>query len=582
MLLALTTVAAVAVAIVTANATCIGGGSPARYARIRPDDALRLPVFNGFTRNTTVVLPPTADGGARQQRVAEAAISWPRPLDVTSRFAVLPGVVTRDEVAAIHALIQDAGLDFNNEPDTVDALPSHEIFVHEGSTRDIDEDLGGDFGRAAERAALRLRLRALMGPIEARITHIVRQRYPDQCGEGRPAGRRCTPCFSLVRRYLPDERRGHGMHRDGQALVTVVTSLSDYGDEYEGGLYVSAGRGRHALALNRGDAVIHQSDLLHGVQVVDPPQARHDPSRQARRWSWILWYKDSEACEQFGYEWSRACAERGNPLCEYMYGWRMFLNPALKAIPGEAGRQRERWMRRSAEHGLAEAMFKTARNELAAAQETGNYGSVVRWLEKAVLGGDADAAYQLGHLMLLGLVEEDAVTAEVVGWQRGNGGGDGAGEAASAASAGQAEEEEGDKDARCDAEADAGDAHAPGSRALALFETAAAQGSSMYGGTRFSFYNLGVAALYGFGGRARDPVEAAEWFLKSGLPEGLQAYALYLKSQGRRAEARRFRARAKRMGFGDPRRKGVRDQGLFGLHNDWPGADPRRRPPKWV
>ena len=54
-----------------------------------------------------------------------------------------------------------------------------------------------------------------------------------------------------------------------QALTTVVMSLSDYDTEYRGGLYVATNHGRYALKLNRGDAVMHQSDLLHGVQVDD-------------------------------------------------------------------------------------------------------------------------------------------------------------------------------------------------------------------------------------------------------------------------------------------------------------------------
>jgi len=49
------------------------------------------------------------------------------------------------------------------------------------------------------------------------------------------------------------------MHRDGQALVTAVVSLSEYGRDFGGGLYVAAnGRGRQTIALREGDAVFHQ------------------------------------------------------------------------------------------------------------------------------------------------------------------------------------------------------------------------------------------------------------------------------------------------------------------------------------
>ena len=46
---------------------------------------------------------------------------------------------------------------------------------------------------------------------------------------------------TVVRRYRPSERRSHGSHYDAEAYVTVVISLSDYGREYSGGLYLAAG-----------------------------------------------------------------------------------------------------------------------------------------------------------------------------------------------------------------------------------------------------------------------------------------------------------------------------------------------------
>jgi len=100
------------------------------------------------------------------------------------------------------------------------------------------------------------------------------------------------------------------MHFDLNALVTVVIGLND---NFKGGLYVSTGTtntkqqnqkkekkkekkekakkkmkneeiflpSRYYLPLKTGDAVIHQSDLLHGVRV-----------ESGHRWSWILWLKE--------------------------------------------------------------------------------------------------------------------------------------------------------------------------------------------------------------------------------------------------------------------------------------------------
>ena len=62
------------------------------------------------------------------------------------------------------------------------------------------------------------------------------------------------------------------------------------------------------LALRRGDAVVHQSDLLHGVKV-----------ESGERWSWILWFRDSETCDDFGHEWSRDCARNGDAICQNLH-----------------------------------------------------------------------------------------------------------------------------------------------------------------------------------------------------------------------------------------------------------------------
>jgi hypothetical protein len=213
----------------------------------------------------------------------------------------------------------------------------------------------------ADRQHVRRRLREIMRPIlDERITPFVRQAYPgwcegsseeartkselkrksqkkrrrgsaskeehkndgDQDEEGAEGGeededsrnsgawslrRECSPCYSLVRRYRPFERTTHAMHHDGHALVTVVVSLSDYGDEYTGGLFVSDTRSaRLFFPLRRGDGVTHTSHLLHGVSV-GPRQdhdgcmgadrnrskSRNNGPRSLQRWSWIIWYSDA-------------------------------------------------------------------------------------------------------------------------------------------------------------------------------------------------------------------------------------------------------------------------------------------------
>ena len=139
--------------------------------------------------------------------------------------------------------------------------------------------------RLKSRQRLRRKLTEALQPIEDKITAYVRATYPQACNRG--GGRSCRACYSLIRRYLPDERQTHNIHRDGQAVVTAVVSLSDYGRDFLGGLYVAAnGVERQVIALRKGDAIIHQYDLLHGVEVND---IRED--HPSMRWSWILWFQ---------------------------------------------------------------------------------------------------------------------------------------------------------------------------------------------------------------------------------------------------------------------------------------------------
>ena len=114
-------------------------------------------------------------------------------------------------------------------------------------------------------------------------------------------------CWSFVRRYQKNERVKHDMHFDIHALVTVVVSLSSEGIDFDGGLYVSTGSSRRSssssnnnnnsassryyLPLQTGDAVVHQSDLLHGVRVTS-----------GERWSWIMWLKE-DGCQSHPSSW---------------------------------------------------------------------------------------------------------------------------------------------------------------------------------------------------------------------------------------------------------------------------------------
>ena len=71
-------------------------------------------------------------------RVLDGYISWPPPLKKKTRFSMLPGIMSRDEVRRVLELVDPVGkprLALNENLDTVDSMKAHEIFIHQG---DID------------------------------------------------------------------------------------------------------------------------------------------------------------------------------------------------------------------------------------------------------------------------------------------------------------------------------------------------------------------------------------------------------------------------------------------------------------
>ena len=137
-------------------------------------------------------------------------------------------------------------------------------------------------------------------------------------------------------------------HRDGHAYATVVISLSDYETDYRGGIYVaSAERYKKVVPLDKGDAIIHKHDLLHGVKVYDNYGADGD------RWSWIIWFKDStndiDHNIHNNIDWYRDYALAGLPVYQALYA--NLLNDKDRIF----------WLTKAAQQGHANSMVKLAR-----------------------------------------------------------------------------------------------------------------------------------------------------------------------------------------------------------------------------
>ena len=357
---------------------------------LRPRDLASIPVFSSW-RNRTVVLP-----SGEALAVADGELAYPEPLPscYRSHFAALPKVLSADDVEAILSVVNRTDLTFDVDPDSIDGMASHEFYLFSDEQNDAVNHLKGDADPAVfdSRRSARAEVLRRLGPVvDERIIPFVRQHWPDACNSS--AGRACRVCSSVVRRYVPELRRGVKPHRDHEAIVTAVISLSDYGREYrDGGLYVAVDdhdhRGRQLLALSRGDAVVHRTDLLHGVALHDETSAR---------WSLILWIRDSATCDRHNLEWHRGCAEAGDPICQFLFAG-AHNDPTQRAQDPARMREAVRWMQLAAENGhpsARDAILRTQRTPLGAsrhreAARRQRHGGSAFLLAQMLLRGEAE------------------------------------------------------------------------------------------------------------------------------------------------------------------------------------------------
>ena len=356
---------------------------------LRPSDIPPIPLFTNWIANHT-----TAHNGV-PLAYSEGTVEWQLTHRTTSRLLLVTSMLSRPEVASIISLANaSAGVSFDTELDTVDGMTAHEIHLSSEAKQFTPGTEDNDPATRAKRQPVRDALLGVLQPIiDNRITPFVRRYYATQCN--RSPERACTPCSSLIRRYRAEDRTTHSMHRDGEGFVTVVISLSDHGSEFHGGLYASNGTVRHTLALQRGDAVVHQHDLLHGVEV----------NEQDERWSLIIWFKDAADCSHHGHEWGRTCAEAGDAICQLTHGIAMHRHPELDA--SDRAISRVAWMTRAAEGGSAQAAFKLGWSHM----RDREMPPVLHWLWKAHTAGEADASYALAWLLLQNATSPDSSDA---------------------------------------------------------------------------------------------------------------------------------------------------------------------------
>ncbi|CAK0866202.1 unnamed protein product [Prorocentrum cordatum] len=248
----------------------------------------------------------------------------------------------------------------------------------------------------------------------------------------------CVACTAIVRRYLAGERLRHPRHHDREAFMTMVVALSP-ASAYTGGLYVQPGysaEGREFVALEAGEAVMHDFTLRHGVEVLS-----------GERFSLAVWLKPSaESCSSGSSPWYLETAAAGDPHAQFVHGdllWRRaptegvpWLRSAAEqghavamhhlAIACEAGRGTPQdpaeavlWYARSAERGYAPAMAAVAvAHGVGVGGLPQNATAYLAWTRRAAEHGEEVAMKRLADSLLEGEGGSGADVAGAVEWYR--------------------------------------------------------------------------------------------------------------------------------------------------------------------
>jgi len=279
-------------------------------------------------------------------------------------------------------------------------------------------------------------------------------------------------------------------------------------------------------------------DLHHGVKVLD----KRDDGGPSERWSWIMWFRDSDTCQDHARDWHHDCAEEGNPTCMY-----------LRAANEGNAMDVVHWNQKASDAGHAQASVKLAYaylKKLPSHLEYDRSRATHLFREAIVSSNEPDGHYGIAALLL-----ED--TKKKIMEQPTN--------KAKAKAA---------QDAFASSEV---------MQVIIHLEEAAK------GGHVFAMFNLGICYTYGYHrkDRERNFELATKWFEASGLPEGFFVKSEYLNAVGKTREAEEYRKKASILGFGSPWRTHARESTGSGgssgakLNLQWPPLPSGEFPPEF-
>jgi len=299
-----------------------------------------------------------------------------------SKLYMIERILEADEASKIASTVGD--LDFSKSPDPIDGLPSHMLRLnaakHQEETTKKLQDL-------------------VMPIVHTRLLPLIRHRY--EC-------KNCTVCNIAFRRYAAGElgqRASIQTHYDDAYFASAEIGLDVQGLEYDGGLYVEDNGERKVVPLKTGDALYHQYDLPHGVDV-----------QEGRRTSLLVQFQDSLDCMPDHAKWYLRAAKKGDPVAKFQLG-QLFqvgtkstqkdLMKALRLFEAanEKGYQK-----------AAVAMAQMLLNMETTAEIPMDVELAVKVLKAASKDGNSDAAYLLAQHLLLTPEADHAEAVTLLKW----------------------------------------------------------------------------------------------------------------------------------------------------------------------
>eukprot|EP00747_Dinoflagellata_sp_TGD_P046713 gnl/TRDRNA2_/TRDRNA2_144591_c0_seq2.p1 gnl/TRDRNA2_/TRDRNA2_144591_c0~~gnl/TRDRNA2_/TRDRNA2_144591_c0_seq2.p1 ORF type:complete len:605 (-),score=41.86 gnl/TRDRNA2_/TRDRNA2_144591_c0_seq2:118-1887(-) len=220
-----------------------------------------------------------------------AKVAQVSKIDISDKVIVEEGILNARDAELLRSIFSDETALAEESPlvlDSVDDMPTFEL--HLESQGNCTSDLCS-MSREIVKNKIQTKVNSLARywHSKARVKRIVNMGTEDA-----ERIQDLQVCESFIRRYMPMERRSHPVHKDDQSQITVNVKLSDK-DSCVGGLVVypdakSKTRLGHKMYPEKGlgSAVIHTSDLWHGVDV-----------SSGWRYSWIIWF--AETCGHRAY-----------------------------------------------------------------------------------------------------------------------------------------------------------------------------------------------------------------------------------------------------------------------------------------